>query len=105
MKLLTPTRILLACTLALIPSISLAQTGFGNGGDNRDPFNRAASGDTSGLLQLFNQAQLNGKNDPNYANNQQQQLNSATDDFRSRQLQMLRDRNKKNAPAPAVQPK
>ena len=102
----TPTAILLSCTLALIPTSAFAQFsgGFGNSGDNRDPFNRASSGDTSGLMQLINQAQLNGSAG-NTNTDRQGQLNSATVDFRTQQLKLLRDRNKKSAPAPVVAPK
>jgi hypothetical protein len=104
---LTPVCLLLGLSLALIPTIASAQSNntFGNGGDNRDPFNRASGGDTSGLLNLINQAQLNSKTNPNYSSDQQKQLNSATEDFRANQLRVLRERNKKAAPAPVTQPK
>jgi hypothetical protein len=104
----TPTAILLSCTLALLPTNAFAQSagGFGNGGDNRDPFNRASSGDTSGLMQLINQAQLSGfQGSANSSGDKQEQLNSATVDFRAQQLKLLRDRNKKSAPAQVVAPK
>jgi hypothetical protein len=101
----TPVCLGLGLSLCLIPTIASAQSTFGNSGDNRDPFNRAAGGDTSGLLNLINQAQLNSKTNPNYSNEQRDQLNSATEDFRARQLQVLRDRNKKVAPATVVAPK
>jgi hypothetical protein len=101
---MTAACLLLGCTVALIPSITLAQS-IG-GGDQRDPFNRASNGDASGLMQLINQSQLNGKNnDPNYANTQRDQLNSATEDFRYRQLQSLRQqRNQKNTPVKPTKP-
>ncbi len=105
---LTSTTILFGLTVALVPTIASAQYssgGFGNSGDNRDPFNRASAGDTSGLMQLLNQAQLNGRSNPNAINEQQEQLNSATADFRARQMQALKDRNKKNVPATAVKSK
>ncbi len=104
---LTSTTLLFGLTVALVPTIASAQYngGFGNSGDNRDPFNRASSGDTSGLMQLLNQAQLNGRSNPNAINEQQEQLNSATADFRARQMQVLKERNKKTAPATAVQSK
>ena len=100
---LTSTCVLLGC-ISLIPTNTLAQSV--GGGDQRDPFNRASNGDASGLMQLINQSQLNGKNnDPNYANTQREQLNSATDDFRSRQLQSLRrQRNQKNNPVKPTNP-
>jgi hypothetical protein len=104
-RFLTPACLLLGLSLSLIPSIASAQYNntFNGGGDNRDPFSRASGGDTSGLLNLINQAQINSKNNPNYESEQREQLNSATQDFRTRQLQELR-RNKK-VPATNVQPK
>ena len=91
----TPICVLLGLFCCLIPTFASAQSTdtFGNGGDNRDPFSRASTGDTSGLLNLINQAQLNGKNNPNYNKEQSDRLNSATQDFRARQLQLLRTRN------------
>jgi hypothetical protein len=103
-RILTSTCLLLGCTVALIPTNTLAQSV--GGGDQRDPFNRASNGDASGLMQLINQSQLNGKNnDPNYANTQREQLNSATEDFRLRQLQSLRQqRDRKNTPVKPTKP-
>jgi hypothetical protein len=98
-KILTPAFILLGLSVSLIPTIALAQF---NSSDSTDPFKKAASGDTSALLNLVNQAQINGKINPNYESQQQEQLKSATEDFRSRQLQVLRDLNKKAAPAPVI---
>lgn len=108
MKFLTATTFLVGLSVALMPTIASAQynnSGFGNSGDNRDPFNRARLGDTSGLMQLLNQAQLNGRSNPIAIGEQQEQLNSATADFRARQMQALKDRNKKTAPASAVKSK
>jgi hypothetical protein len=97
---LTSTSILLGLTVALFPTIASAQSaGFGNSGDNRDPFSRASTGDTSGLMQLLNQSQLNGRTNPNYTAEQKEQIDSATTDFRARQMQMLRNRNSKATPA------
>jgi hypothetical protein len=98
---ITPICLLLSLSVPLISTIASAQSNdtLGSGGDNRDPFNRASTGDTSGLLNLINQAQLNSQRNPNYGKDQREQLNSATEDFRARQLQVLRERNKKTAPA------
>jgi uncharacterized membrane protein len=111
-RVLTPASLLLGLSIALVPTIASAQfnSGFGNSGDNRDPFSRASGGDTSGLMQLINQAQLNGQTNPNYSRDQQDQLNSASSDFRARQIQSLRERNKKvpvtnSAPPKHPQPK
>jgi hypothetical protein len=99
-RFLTSTSIIFGLTLALVPTIASAQSaGFGNSGDNRDPFSRASTGDTSGLMRLLNESQLNGRNNPNYRAEQKEQIDSATTDFRARQMQMLRERNKKTVPA------
>jgi hypothetical protein len=103
-RILTSTCLFLGCTVALMPSITLAQSV--GGGDQRNPFNRASNGDASGLMQLINESQLNGKNnDPKYADTQREQLNSATEDFRARQLQSLREqRNKKSTSVKPAKP-
>jgi hypothetical protein len=104
--LLTSACLLLGLSISLIPTLASAQSdAFGNSGDNRDPFSRASTGDTSGLLQLINKAQINGNANPNYSKEQREQLDSATEDFRARQMQVLRDRNKKTAPATGVKSK
>ncbi|WP_310482804.1 hypothetical protein [Chamaesiphon sp. VAR_48_metabat_403] len=97
----TPVCLLLGLSVALLPTIASAQYNntFNGTSDNRDPFSRASGGDTSGLLNLINQAQLGGKNNPNYSNEQREQLNSATEDFRTNQLKLIRERNKKATPA------
>jgi hypothetical protein len=102
---LTSVCLLLGLSLSLVPTIATAESTdtFGNNGDSRDAFSRAATGDTSGLLNLINQVQQN-KTNPNYSNQQREQVKSATEDFRALQLQVLRDRQKKSAPAPTVQP-
>jgi hypothetical protein len=95
-RILTATCLLFGCTVALIPAVTIAQSV--GGGDQRDPFSRASNGDASGLMQLINEYHLNGKNnDRKYADTQREQLNSATEEFRARQLQSLREqRNKKS---------
>jgi hypothetical protein len=101
-SILTVSSIILGCTLTLLPTVSLAQSnsGFGNAGDSRDPFSRANSGDTSGLMELINRAQAGSRrNDSEYSRGQQEQIDSATEDFRARQIQALRQKNKS-----AVQP-
>ncbi len=101
-----PAALLLGLSLVLVPTIASAQSDtFGNGGDQRDAFGRAATGDTSGLLNLINQAQINSKINPNYASQQREQITSATEDFRSQQLKVLRDRNKKAEPEAVTTPK
>ena len=105
---ITPICLLLGLSVSLRPTIASAQydnSTFGNSGDNRDPFNRANSGDTSGLLNLINQAQLNRNTNPNYNREQREQLNTATEDFRASQLRALRQRNNKTNAAPVVAPK
>jgi hypothetical protein len=108
MKLLhTPVCLLLGLSVALLPTMASAQYNntFNGSSDNRDPFSRASGGDTSGLLNLINQAQLNGKNNPNYSTEQREQLNSASEDFRLNQLKLIRERNKKAAPATSIKAK
>jgi hypothetical protein len=101
-----PASLLLGLSLVLMPTIASAQPDtFGNSGDQRDAFGRAATGDTSGLLNLINQAQINSKINPNYASQQREQITSATEDFRSQQLKVLRDQNKKAVPTTSVTPK
>ncbi len=98
--------LILGCTLTLMPTVTVAQSsgGFGNSGDNRDPFTRASGGDTSGLLQILNQAQLGGlRNSAEYGKEQQEQISSATEDFRTQQLQLLRQKSKKTTPSAPVQ--
>jgi hypothetical protein len=95
-SILAVSSLILGCALTLLPTVSLAQSagGFGNNGDSRDPFNRAAGGDTSGLMQLINQAQAGARrNDSEYSRGQQEQIDSATEDFRARQIQALRQKN------------
>jgi hypothetical protein len=96
---ISPASLLLGLALLLIPSIASAQSNSNEGGD---PFKRAATGDTSGLLNLINQAQINGKINPNAIAEQREQIDSATKDFQTLRLQMLRDRQKKAATDPAT---
>ncbi len=93
--------LLLSLSLALIPTIASAQFSNNEGGD---VFKRAATGDTGGLLNLLNQVQLNGKNNPNSSTEQREQIRSATEDFRLLQMQALQERNKKATVAPIVVP-
>jgi hypothetical protein len=106
MKFLTPLALLVGLSVTLLPTIASAQYNgtFNGSSDNRDPFNRASSGDTSGLLNLINQAQLNSKNNPNYGTEQRDQLNSATEDYRAQQLRALRGA-KKVVPATTIKAK
>lgn len=103
-SILTFSSLVLGFSLSLIPgSVSAQSTGFGNSGDNRDPFNRASTGDTAGLMQLINQAQLGSlRNNPEYVKEQQEQINSATEDFRARQLQVLRQQAKQKSQSTTV---
>lgn len=105
--LLTPLCLLLGLSVTLIPTIASAQYNntFGGSSDNRDPFNRASSGDPAGLLNIINQAQLNGRSNPNYGAEQRDQINSATEDFRAQRLRLLRESNKKNTPVTTIKSK
>jgi hypothetical protein len=103
---LTAAGLALGLLTALVPSIASAQYGgFGAGSDNRDPFSRAASGDTTGLMNAINQAQLTGRNNPNYSKEQSGRIDTESADFRTRQLQLLRQRNNQKPTAPVVAPK
>jgi hypothetical protein len=104
---LTPVCLVLGLSVSLIPTIASAQYNntFNGNSDNRDPFSRASGGDTSGLLNIINQAQLNSNNNPNYGTVQRDQLNSATESYRAQQAQLLRDRNKKTTPATSIKSK
>ena len=93
--------LLLSLSLSLIPTIASAQFSNNEGGD---VFKRAATGDTGGLLNLLNQVQLNGKNNPNSSSEQREQIRSATEDFRLLQMQALQERNKKATVAPVAAP-
>ena len=93
--------LLLGLSVALIPTIASAQFFNNEGGD---VFKRAATGDTGGLLNLLNQVQLNGKNNPNSSSEQREQIRSATEDFRLLQMQALKERSKKAVVAPVVAP-
>jgi hypothetical protein len=105
--LLTPICLLLGLSVTLVPTIASAQYNntFGGSSDNRDPFNRASGGDTSGLLRIINEAQLNGRNNSNYGAEQRDQINSATEDFRAQRLRLLRESNKKTTPAANIKSK
>jgi hypothetical protein len=97
LRLLTTTCLLLGCVATLTPVAARAQSPFdGNSSDNRNPFGRASAGDTSGLMQLINEAQIRGKFKPRTAEEQEAQIGSATEDFRQRQLRLLRQKLKSN---------
>jgi hypothetical protein len=107
-RFITPVSLVLGLAVAAIPTVASAQfNGSFGSSDNRNPFSRAGSGDTSGLLNIINEAQLNSKNNPNYGAEQNARITEATEDYRTRQLQILRERNRKAAPAtaPVVAPK
>jgi hypothetical protein len=89
----------LSLSLALIPTIASAQFSNNEGGD---VFKNAAGGNTSGLLKLLNEVQLNGKINPNASSEQREQIRSATEDFRALQMQALQERNKKSIVAPVA---
>jgi hypothetical protein len=80
-----------SCAISMMPLASFAQD-FPTS-DNRDPFSRAASGDTSGLMQLINRAQSNGR--PVSRSAQNQQIDAAAEDFRQRQIRAWQERKNK----------
>jgi hypothetical protein len=89
------------CAVSLLPSASFAQSFPNNNGDSRDPFSRAASGDQSGLMQLINEAQLRGRPTAS-VEVQRQQIDSAAEEFRARQLKAWKERNQRNKSATPV---
>jgi hypothetical protein len=86
-----------------IVSPAMAQT-TNTSGDNRDPFARASTGDTGGLMQLLHGVQTGAiRNDSEFVRQQQQQVSSSTANFRAEQLRRLRAQQQKpqaNKPAP-----
>jgi hypothetical protein len=72
----------------LTSSSAIAQS---NNGDSRDPFARAASGDTTGVLQLMQNLQNGKQRDPNeVAAEQQQQISGNAASFRAEQMRRIR---------------
>jgi hypothetical protein len=72
----------------LTSSPAIAQN---NSGDSRDPFARAASGDTTGVLQLMQNLQNGKQRDPNVvATEQQQQIAGTAASFREEQMRRIR---------------
>lgn len=98
--------LLLGLSLSLVPTIASAQFNddFGNCGGNSDPLSQASAGDSTCLFQLLNKAQLRGKNNPSDSNEQRKQLNSATEDFRTRQLKFLHKDAQKDGLNKTIQP-
>lgn len=105
-RLLTTSCLVLGWIATLMPVMAHAQSVFdANSSDNRNPFGRASAGDTSGLMQLINEAQIRGKSKPLSLEAQKEQITSATDDFRQHQRQLLRQKLKSSAPStPSTQP-
>jgi hypothetical protein len=84
----------LASASAGIVAPAMAQTN--TSGDNRDPFSRAATGDTGGLMQLLHGVQTGAiRNNAEFERQQQQQVSSSTASFRAEQLRRLRAQQQK----------
>lgn len=92
---------LLGLSLVLIPTIASAQFSNAEGGD---VFRQAATGNTSGLLNLLNQVQINGKINPNAISEQREHTKLAIEDFQAFQRQALQERNKRAVGIPATTP-
>jgi hypothetical protein len=90
---------LVLATLLTSPA-AIAQS---NNGDSRDPFARAASGDTTGVLQLI-QGLQNGKqrNSDEVATEQQQQISGAAARFRAEQARRAQSPQQKPSQQPSV---
>jgi hypothetical protein len=84
--------------------VSPAMAQSNTSGDSRDPFVRASTGDTGGLMQLLHGVQTGAiRNDSEFVRQQQQQVSSSTASFRAEQLRRLRAQQQKpqaNKPAP-----
>ncbi len=87
--------LLVSGSLTALSQPSFAQS-FG-GGDSRDPFSSAASGDSTGLLRMLNGIQ-NGKqtSEKDFLSQKQTQLSGSAEDFRAQQR--LRLQQKKQQP-------
>jgi len=93
----------------LLPKPSLAQVT--NSADpqeifrrerNNDPFSSQNTDDSWGMFDLIHRAQLGTMRDPNeYANEQNQNINSAADAFRERQRQLMQQSNQQQQVTPA----
>ncbi|PIG92603.1 hypothetical protein [Gloeocapsopsis sp. IPPAS B-1203] len=93
----------------LVPQPSLAQVT--NSADpqeifrrerNNDPFSSQNTDDSWGMFDLIHRAQLGTMRDPNeYANEQNQNINSAADAFRERQRQLMQQSNQQQQVTPA----
>jgi len=92
----------------LLPKPSLAQAT--NSADpqeifrrerNNDPFSSQNTDDSWGMFDLIHRAQLGTMRDPNeYANEQNQNINSAADAFRERQRQLMQQSNQQQQVTP-----
>ncbi|AFZ32887.1 hypothetical protein Glo7428_4445 [Gloeocapsa sp. PCC 7428] len=102
-------------TTFLLPSASLAQVT--NSADpqeifrrerNNDPFSSQNTNDSFGMFDLIHRAQMGTMRDPyEYANEQNQNINSAAEAFRARQRQLMQQPSQQqatpaNAPSPII---
>ncbi|MES1023163.1 hypothetical protein ABN584_09710 [Gloeocapsa sp. BRSZ] len=102
-------------TTFLLPSASLAQVT--NSADpqeifrrerNNDPFSSQNTNDSFGMFDLIHRAQMGTMRDPyEYANEQNQNINSAAEAFRARQRQLMQQSSQQqatpaNAPSPII---
>jgi hypothetical protein len=103
---LTNSCLILGCIVTLMPLTVHAQGVFeNNSSDNRNPFGRASAGDTSGLMQLINEAQIRGKSKTITAEEQQKRIDEDTADFLSyRRKLLLQQRKNTNKNASSTQP-
>ncbi len=90
--------LLVSGSLTALSQPSFAQSSFG-GGDSRDPFSSAASGDSTGLLRLLNGIQ-NGKqtSEKDFLSQKQTQLSGSAEDFRTQQRIRLQQKKQQSQP-------
>jgi len=99
-------------TTFLLPSASLAQAT--NSADpqeifrrerNNDPFSSQNTNDSFGMFDLIHRAQMGTMRDPyEYANEQNQNINSAAEAFRARQRQLMQQSRQQQATPPNSAP-
>lgn len=74
--------------------------------ENRDPFSSRGDGGTGGLFDLYHRAVLGGgRNSEEFSEEQRDSLNTAADDFRTRQRKLLEQQQQAQpAAVPVAQP-
>jgi hypothetical protein len=75
------------------------------GDGNTDPFSSRGDNQFDGVLDLMHRAMMgNIRSSEEFQQSQQNDINSAASDFRTRQLELLRQQNQPQATSPVVSP-